>query len=144
MIRERQGASTPDPMRQLLLLAGLRRIFLHRYALDCSIGVHAFERTGPQRLLVDVDLYVRPRPAGGADAIETVLDYDFLRAEIAGLAASRHFALQETLLEAIAGICLAKPQLQAARVPAEKPDGLPEGTEERGVGQEGVQKGGTR
>src|SRR3546814_14175847 len=111
MIRERQGASTPDPMRQLLLLAGLRRIFLHRYALDCSIGVHAFERTGPQRLLVDVDLYVRPRPAGGADALETVLDYDFLRAEIPGLAASRPFALPEPPLAAIPGNFPPHPQL---------------------------------
>ncbi|MFN4088333.1 MAG: dihydroneopterin aldolase [Alphaproteobacteria bacterium] len=115
-----------DGLRQLLLLAGLRRIFLHRYALSCSIGIHAFERRGPQRLLVDIDLYVRPRPPDGEDTIDTVLDYDFLREEIGHLAASRHFELQETLLEAIAGICLTKPQVLAARVSTEKPDVYPD------------------
>ncbi|MET4701230.1 dihydroneopterin aldolase [Constrictibacter sp. MBR-5] len=126
MSRESGAGLASDALRQLLLLAGLRRIFLHRYALSCSIGIHAFERRGPQRLFVDIDLYVRPRPAGDADAIDTVLDYDFLRAEIAELAASRHFELQETLLEAIAGICLAKPQVLAARVSTEKPDVYPD------------------
>lgn len=124
------GSAAPrsgcDTLRQLLLLSGLRRIFLHRYAVDCSIGVHAFERSGPQRLLIDIDLYVRPRPAGEADAIDTVLDYDFLREEVAALACSRHFELQETLLEAIAGICLAKPAVLAARVSTEKPDVYPD------------------
>lgn len=126
MTRDAAAGLASDALRQLLLLAGLRRIFLRRYALSCSIGIHAFERRGPQRLLVDVDLYVRPRAGDGPDAIDTVLDYDFLREEIAALAASRHFELQETLLEGIAGICLAKQQVLAARVSTEKPDVYPD------------------
>ena len=39
-------------------LAGCRRIFLHGYAIDVSIGFHDFEREAPQRVIIDVDLFV--------------------------------------------------------------------------------------
>lgn len=110
----------PDP----LLRRGLRRIFLRRYAVDCSIGIHEFERAARQRVLVSVDLFVAGAPAD--DAIAAVLDYDFLRDAIAGLAASRHFNLQETLAAEIARLCLARPQVEAVRVATEKPDVYPD------------------
>lgn len=104
-----------------LLLQGLRRIFLRNFRVDCSIGIHDFEQA-PQRLLVNVDLYVDRPVAAGRDVIEAVVDYDFLRERIAALVASRHFNLQETLVEEIAAVCLGQPGVRAARVATEKPD----------------------
>lgn len=109
-----------------LLLEGMRRIFLRNFRVDCSIGIHAFELKSPQRLLVNIDLYVDRPEARGPDTIEAVVDYDFLRERISALAASRHFNLQETLVEEIAAVCLAQTGVRAARVSTEKPDVYPD------------------
>ena len=108
-------------------LRDCRRLFLHRHELPARIGVHDFELRGPQRLLIDVELFVAladstPR----ADRLDEVLDYDFIRAVIAEQVAAGHVALQETLVDAIAGRLLAHPKVRAVRVSTEKPDVYPD------------------
>jgi dihydroneopterin aldolase len=49
---------------------------------DASIGIHGFEQAARQRLMVSVTLMVQP--AGGADDIGAVVDYDFVREGGAG------------------------------------------------------------
>jgi len=98
-------------------------VFLKSYALPVRIGVHDFERVGPQRLLIDVDLYVplvasTPRE----DRLDEVVDYDFIRHAIAERVAQGHIGLQETLCDEIAARMLAHPQVRAVRVSTEKPD----------------------
>lgn len=102
-----------------------RRIFLRNYRVLASIGIHDFERAAPQAILINVDLHLEP---GGPqrDEIEQVLDYDFLRAEIARLVGARHYNLQETLCQEIMACCLAQPQVVAARVSTEKPNVYPD------------------
>ena len=39
-------------------LGNCRRIFLHDFSLQVSIGFHDYELTAPQRVLINVDLYV--------------------------------------------------------------------------------------
>ena len=39
-------------------LSDCRRIYLHEFAFDASIGFHDFEREARQRVLVSVDLFV--------------------------------------------------------------------------------------
>jgi len=112
------SAWLPDPR-----LASCRRIFLRRIAVNAHIGVHAAEREGPQRLLLDVDLFVRlsdstPR----ADALEEVVDYDFVRSMIHERVARGHINLQETLVDELVAGLLAHPKVVAARVTSEKPD----------------------
>ena len=104
-------------------LAACRRVFLKSYALPVHIGVHDFERLGPQRLLIDVDLYV-PLAASTPreDRLDEVVDYDFIRHAIAERVAQGHIGLQETLCDEIAARMLAHPQVRAVRVSTEKPD----------------------
>lgn len=104
-------------------LAACRRVFLKSYALPVHIGVHDFERLGPQRLLIDVDLYV-PLAAStpSEDRLDEVVDYDFIRHAIAERVAQGHIGLQETLCDEIAARMLAHPQVRAVRVSTEKPD----------------------
>ena len=104
-------------------LAACRRVFLKSYALPVRIGVHDFERLGPQRLLIDVDLYV-PLAAStpSEDRLDEVVDYDFIRHAIAERVAQGHIGLQETLCDEIAARMLAHPQVRAVRVSTEKPD----------------------
>lgn len=99
-------------------------LFLRDYAISMRLGIHAFEKAGPQRVVVNVALAVEAE--AGEDAIGTVLDYDFLRAEIALLAAQGHIGLQETLCAEILKLCRARPRVRAVRVSTEKPDVYPD------------------
>ena len=89
------------------------------------LGIHPHEEA-PQRVAVSVEMTVAyPEPLG-EDAIGQVLDYDFVREGILELAATRRFALQETLCEAIARLCLGDPRVRRVRVRTVKTDVYPD------------------
>jgi dihydroneopterin aldolase len=119
----------PRTATELALATGLgraRRIFLKNFETRISIGVHDFERQARQRVIVNVDLYLDPDGKVERDHIDETVDYDFVRREIAALADSGHFNLQETFCEKILAICLARPGVLAARVSSEKLDVYPD------------------
>lgn len=91
-------------MNRPLLNSGHYYIVLDRYRLDVSIGIHDFERAKPQPVTVSLAVAFERRPYY-TDKIVEVIDYDFLRTEIAKLVHDRHINLQETLCEAILDIC---------------------------------------
>lgn len=104
-------------------LADCRRIFLHGLALELSIGFHDFEREARQRVLINVDLFVSLHATTVRnDHVSEVIDYDFIRREIDEWAGSRHFNLQETLLDGIVDICFAQQAVRAVCASTEKPD----------------------
>ena len=99
-----------------------RRIFIRDFRLQVSIGIHDFEKEGPQTVVVNVDLLLAPADEAHNDRIANVLNYDVVHDGIKALAGSRHFNLQETLVDAIIDLCLAQPGVIEARVSTEKPD----------------------
>lgn len=104
-------------------LGHCRRVFLREILLDANIGIHAFEQTGAQRLVINVDAFVplavsTPRH----DKIAEVVDYDFIRLTIRRRIEQGHINLQETLVDDIARAVLAHPGVVAVRVSSEKPD----------------------
>jgi dihydroneopterin aldolase len=100
-------------------------IILDRLDLPMQLGIHPHEAE-PQRVRLNVEMTVSyPRPPH-ADAIEEVLDYDFVRSGIQALAAGRGFALQETLVEAIAALCLTDERVRQVRVRSMKLDVYPD------------------
>jgi 7,8-dihydroneopterin aldolase/epimerase/oxygenase len=99
-----------------------RRIFVRDFRLQVSIGIHDFEKEGPQTVVVNVDLELAPADKAHNDRIANVLNYDVVHDGIVTLAASRHFNLQETLVDAIIDLCLTQPGVIEARVSTEKPD----------------------
>ncbi len=101
-------------------------ILLSGFAVDASIGVHDFERTGPQRLLIDIELHLASAARPGADDIGQVLNYDFLRSKTQALLALRHYELQETLAHDIASFCLARAEVAAVTIYTRKPDVYPD------------------
>lgn len=104
-------------------LADCRRLFLVDHELRVQIGVHDFEQHAPQRLLIDVDLYV-PLAASTprADRLEEVVDYDFIRAAVRERVGRGPIGLQETLVDDLAAALLAHPQVRAVRIATRKPD----------------------
>jgi dihydroneopterin aldolase len=104
-------------------LAHCRRIFLREVVLDANIGIHAFERAGAQRLVINVDLFVPYAVSTPKhDKIHEVIDYDFVRSTVRRRIEQGHINLQETLVDDIARSLLAHPGVAAVRVASEKPD----------------------
>jgi 7,8-dihydroneopterin aldolase/epimerase/oxygenase len=104
-------------------LTDCRRIFLREVVLDANIGIHAFEKAGPQRLVINIDLYVPlALSTPSHDKINEVLDYDFVRSTVRRRIEAGHINLQETLVDELAAALLAHPLVRAVRVASEKPD----------------------
>lgn len=108
-------------------LMDCRRLFLRDYEVWINIGVHDFEKTGEQRVLINVDLFVPlALSTPSADKLDEVVDYDFIRRSIAERVAKGHIHLQETLVDEVLKTMLAHPRVRAARVSTEKPDVYPD------------------
>jgi len=108
-------------------LMDCRRLFLRDYEVWINIGVHDFEKRGEQRVLMNVDLYVPlALSTPKADALEEVVDYDFIRRTISTRIKRGHIHLQETLCDDVLALMLAHPRVRAARVSTEKPDVYPD------------------
>lgn len=108
-------------------LMDCRRLFLSTYEVFINIGVHAFEKTGEQRVLINVDLYIPlALSTPKADELDEVVDYDFIRRSIADRVSQGHIHLQETLCDEVLVLMLAHPKVRAARVSTEKPDVYPD------------------
>lgn len=93
--------------------------------IQMRLGIHPHEAV-PQRVRLSVRMTVRyPEPLG-TDAIDRVLDYDFVREGILAMAAGEGFALQETLVEAVAALCLSDTRVVEVRVRSIKMDVYPD------------------
>ena len=103
-----------------------RRIMLEDFRLPVSIGIHDFERSAPQMVIVNVALELSDDMPDPRDRIEDALDYDFIRAGIMAIIKNRHFNLQETLCQEILELVLARGGIKRAKVSTRKPDVYPD------------------
>jgi 7,8-dihydroneopterin aldolase/epimerase/oxygenase len=103
-----------------------RKIVLEGFELSVDIGFHDFEVGAPQRLKVTVEVWVDERSFADVDEAVHAWNYDFLRTEIAALAAGRRFNLQETLAREIYDLVAARRGVTALRVTTAKPDIYPD------------------
>ena len=104
-----------------------RKLFLRRHEVMVQIGVHEFEKTAPQRLWIDVDLYVPlAQTTPQNDHIAEVVDYDFVREVVAQRIARGHIELQETLCDDLVDELMRHPGVQAVRLSTCKPDVYPD------------------
>ena len=118
--------NTPTHWNESLALT-CRRLFLRDYEVHINIGVHDFEKLGPQRVRVNVDMYVLLSESTPVqDKVHEVVDYDFIRRTIAARVGAGHIELQETLRDDVADTLLTHPKVRAVRVSTEKPDVYPD------------------
>jgi 7,8-dihydroneopterin aldolase/epimerase/oxygenase len=115
-----------NPSIPMDLLAQCRRLFIRRMEVMVNIGVHEFERHRPQRVMLDIDVYVALIDSTPKrDKLEEVVDYDFIRRSVFERVEQGHIELQETLCDDLLARMLACPEVRAARVCSEKPDVYP-------------------
>jgi len=100
--------------------------FLRNYEVNINIGVHAFEKTGEQRVLINVDLYVPlALSTPQHDELEEVVDYDFIRRSISERVARGHIHLQETLCMTCWPRCCSIPRCRRRACPPPSPTSTP-------------------
>ena len=100
-------------------------VILDQMDVAMRLGIHPQE-VAPQRVRLSVWMTVAYDRPPSADRIDEVLDYDFVRDGILRLAAGQGFALQETLVEAVAALCLADQRVREVRVRSMKLDVYPD------------------
>ena len=109
------------------------RILLESFEVMADIGFHDFEVGVPQRLLITVEVWLQDVTVPADDDPQRAWNYDFLRTEVAEVAGSRRWNLQETLAHAIFDRVAAFRGIRALRVRLSKPDVY---AEAHGVGVE--------
>lgn len=108
-----------------MLATGVRQVFVRDLVLPALIGIYEHEKTGPQRVRINLDLEVEDGPPEAGE-IESVVSYEPLVLATRDILAAGHIALLETLAEQLAAECLSDPRVRLARVRVEKLDAFPE------------------
>lgn len=99
---------------------GVRLVLVRDMVLMASIGVHAHEHAGLQRVRVNVELAVTE--AGGGERLDRVVNYETVVRSVRDIVGAGHTVLVETLAERIADSCLGDGRVERARVRVEKLD----------------------
>lgn len=118
----------------------LYRLYIRRLEVPLRVGIHAFEKLGPQRVLLDVTLWARFNPDAPPDRLAGVVDYEAIVQGIRSMAVGEHINLLETLADRVAALCFAHERVMRVRVSAAKPD-IFEDAEAVGVEIERVRPG---
>lgn len=102
-------------------------IHLDELTLPVQVGIHDFERKGPQPYTVSVWLTLENGYWTVRDRIEETVNYDLLRQRITAHLTSGRFDLQETLAQDILALCFAlDSRVTQARVTVAKPAVYPD------------------
>lgn len=104
------------------LIPVTRKISLEGFSLNVDIGFHDFEIGTPQRLLVNVEVWVDEASFPLDDDVSRAWNYDGLHGDIVRLARARRYNLQETIARAIYDLVASRPGVTALRVATRKPD----------------------
>jgi len=118
-----------DDLRGLVpadLAPKTRKIFLEDFDIDVDIGFHDFEVGAPQRLRINIEVWLDAKSFPTCDSVEAAWNYDVLRQTVHVLVAERRYNLQETICRAIYDLIAARQGVVALRVSTRKPDIYPD------------------
>ncbi|QXQ04904.1 dihydroneopterin aldolase [Sphingosinicellaceae bacterium] len=103
-----------------------RKIVLENLDVPVDIGFHDFEIGTPQRLRINVEVWLDEARFPTCDSIDKAWDYDRLRTAIIALVSGRRFNLQETVAHGIYDLVAARRGVTGLRVSTRKPDIYPD------------------
>ncbi len=98
------------------------RIVFKQLSFPVSIGVLPHEREGPQQLLIDLEIELRPDMPDPQEDVAKVLNYDGIRSRIVALAQARHHNLLESLARELLTIFEDETDIIRVRLSVQKPD----------------------
>lgn len=108
------------------LLPKHRKIMLENFDMAVDIGFHDFEIGSPQRLRVNIEVWLHADHFPACDTVSAAWDYDVLRTAVLALVAGRRFNLQETVAHEIFDLVAVRDGVAAVRVSTRKPDIYPD------------------
>ena len=82
------------------------RLFIQNLVVETFIGIHPWERTTPQNVLISFELETKTANAAAHDDIGNALDYEVLAQRVTEFVAQAEFQLIESLAEGIAALVL--------------------------------------
>lgn len=103
-----------------------RKIMLEDFDMPVDIGFHDFEIGTPQRLRVNIEVWLAESAFPQCDTVASAWDYDVLRTSVLALVQGRRFNLQETVAHEIYALVAARHGVEAVRVSTRKPDIYPD------------------
>jgi dihydroneopterin aldolase len=101
-------------------------VFIHGLRVYCIIGIHDWERTRPQPVVLDLEMGTDIRPAAHSEDITQALDYDAISKDLCAFIKLSQCRLLETLAEQIAQRLLTQFGVPWLRLKLSKPDAVPE------------------
>lgn len=110
-----------------------RRVFVRDLLLDARIGIYPQERDRPQKVLINLELWVEETPGRPPSSYADVVCYEQLVIRTRDMLAGGHIDLVETLAEQLAAMCLSDGRVLRCKVRVEKPQAIQEAA---GVGVE--------
>ena len=105
---------------------GYLRMILKDVRISMRLGVHAWEKNGPQPVIINVEMFTRDPGKLAADGVHAVVNYDLVRDAIATWPERPHVELIETLLEELSQLCFSDARVEACRISIVKPEIFPE------------------
>ena len=98
------------------------RIKFSQLSFPVSIGVLPHEREGPQQLLIDLEIELRPDLPDPREDLSLVVNYDAIRTKIIELAQERHYNLLESLARELLTVFEDEAAIVRVRLAVQKPD----------------------
>lgn len=115
-----------EPLRIADASSGLSHVFIRDLELEARVGIYPHEKSGSQRIRINLDLGVEDDTPAGSDRLADVVDYETIVNRVKGVVDDGHVNLVETLAERLARICLVDPRVVSVRVRVEKLDAIAE------------------
>lgn len=103
------------------------RVFIEGLDIEAIIGVHDWERTAAQPLVMDIGMSVDVSVPARSDAVDETVDYAAVAEAVGELAGKSRFQLIETLAEQVAAMILERfgSKVTAVTVCIRKPQAIP-------------------
>lgn len=99
-------------------------VFIQALRIDTVIGIHAFERTIRQTVVLDLELGFDNRIPAASDAIADTLDYQWISERLIDYVSTTDFGLIETLAERCAELLLREFEVCWLRLRLAKPGAI--------------------
>jgi dihydroneopterin aldolase len=100
-------------------------ILIEQLELETIVGVHAWERQTPRRIVVDLELGIDARNAAASDHLRDAINYKDVCDAVTAIAREQHFQLIETLAETIARKLFGAHPILALKLKLSKPGAVP-------------------
>ncbi len=97
-------------------------ISIHEMHIEnVKIGIYPQEKTRPQKIILDVDLYRNAGAFTGSN-VDECINYEGIVQYLSKLPEQAHMDLLETLIEQIISFCMQDQKISACRVRIKKPE----------------------